>query len=421
MRCVIVKATSQFSFPRAAQITACLIAVTGVHAHADVVTDWSTIAYTTIVQSPGAGAVHYAIAQTAVYDAVNAIDGKHAVYAVDPAADANGASHDAAAIAAAYHTLVALFPAHATNLANSYSISLAAVPDGGAKAKGVALGSEVASSMVALRANDGRNAVVPYVFGSGPGVYQRTPPAFGNPVATNSSGITPFSLLSTSQFRAYGPPDLTSAVYTRDLEETRAYGSLNSSVRTPEQTDLARFHTENPNQLWGRNITRLVREQNLGTAGSARLLAALAVAQADATLACFDSKYHFNFWRPVTAIAAADADGNPATEADPSWLPVVNTPPHPEYPAAHGCVSAAIGKTLEYFTGHKRLKFTMDSVVTGTTRTYHGAEDLVREIINARVYGGMHFRNSSEHGAALGRQVAKWVARNEFRRVKKHF
>lgn len=384
----------------------------------NVVTDWSTIAYQSIVQTPGAGGVHYAIAQTAVYDAVNAIDGKYAVYAIDPTADTNGASQEAAAIAAAYHTLTALFPAQATTLGAAYANSLAALPDGAAKTKGVAVGAEVAASMIALRANDGRNAVVPYVFGSGPGVYQRTPPAFGNPVATNSSGVTPFSILSTSQFRAYGPPDLTSAIYTRDLEETRAYGALNSAVRTPEQTELARFHTENPNQFWGRNITRFVQEQHLGTAGSARLLAAIAVAQADATLACFDSKYHFNFWRPVTAIGAADTDDNPATAPDPSWLPVANTPPHPEYPAAHGCVGAAIGKTFEYFTGGKHVKFTLDSVVTGTTRSYHGAEDLVREIINARIYGGMHFRNSSEHGAVLGRSVAKWVARNEFRRVK---
>lgn len=387
-------------------------------ATADIVTDWSSIATTTVVtRGAPAGGVDFAIVHAAMYDAVNAIDGRHETYLVDPVAPTRGASPEAAAAAAAHRALVGLFPAQTAALDAAYAASLAPLPDGAAKALGIAVGEEVATRILEIRANDGRNVTVPYVFGSGPGVYQKTPPPYPptGPVNTFLPQVTPMTMLSPWQFRPYGPPGLGSVRYTRDLAEVRAYGSLTSTVRSEEQSEIARFHTENPNQFWGRNLSTLVASRNLGPARSARLLALLTFASADATIACFDAKYAYNFWRPVTAIQMADIDGNPATQADPAWAAFVPTPPHPEYPAAHGCVGAAVAQTLREYFGRKHLRFSFTSTVTATTHYYDSTDDLVREIIEARIYGGMHYRNSGQHGAALGKSVAKWTIEHALR------
>ncbi len=386
---------------------------------ADIVTDWTAVTTSAVVAgAPRAGAVEFAIVHAAMYDAVNAIDKSYEVYKVDPVAPTRGASTDAAAAAAAYQTLKGLFPAQATTLDAAYATSIATIPSGMAKARGIAIGEEVAARMLELRANDGRTAVVPYVFGTGAGVYQQTPAPYPptGPVNTFLPQVTPMVLLSPWQFRAYGPPGLSSARYTKDLQEVRAYGSLTSTVRTEEQSEIARFHTENPNQFWGRNLGNLAASRKLGTVRSARLMALLAFAQADAAIACFDSKYVYNFWRPVTAIQQADIDGNPATQADPSWVAYVGTPPHPEYPAAHGCVAGAVAATLASYFGTHQVRFQMNSLVTGTTHYYKTTDELVREVENARVYGGMHFRNSVEHGVRLGKAVAKWIEHNALER-----
>ena len=382
---------------------------------ADIVTDWSAIATTAVVtQGPPTTAVDFAIVHAAMYDAINAIDRRYETYKIDPVATTRGASPEAAVAAAAHRALVGLFPAQMTSLDAAYAASLATLPDGIAKARGIAVGEEVATGMLELRSNDGRKAVVPYVFGSGPGVYQQTPPPYPptGPVSTFLPGVTPMVLLTPWQFRAYGPPGLTSARYTRDLEEVRTFGSSTSTERTDAQTESARFHTENPNQFWGRNLGTFVASLNLGTLRSARLLTLLTFAEADAGIACFDSKYAYNFWRPVTAIHQADTDDNPASEADASWATIVPTPPHPEYPAAHGCVTGAVTQVLRDYFGTRRIRLTFTSTVTGTTHTFRSTDELVDEVINARVYGGMHFRNSVEHGIALGRKVGKYVADN---------
>lgn len=390
-----------------------LIVLPGIAA-ADIVTDWSLIATQAVVTKGGrAGAVEFAIVQAAVFDAVNSIDRRYAAYKVDRASLGRGASPEAAAAAAAHRALVGLFPEQSVTLDAAYASSLAKLPNDARKTRGIALGEEVASVILALRANDGRDAAVPpYVFGYGPGVYQQTTPfpPTGQPINTFLPGVTPMVISSPFTFRVYGPPGLTSARYTRDLAEVRKWGSLNSTVRTETQSEIARFHTENPNQFWGRNLSNFVASRNLGTAKSARLMALFAFAQADALIACFDAKYVYNFWRPSTAIQQADTDGNAATQADPAWVPYQNTPPHPEYPAAHGCVAGAVAQTMEDFFGPQRLKVVFDSTVTGLTHKYDYPDDLVDEIVDARVYGGMHFRNSVHHGAALGRSIAKWNA-----------
>jgi len=372
-------------------------------AAADIVTDWSLITTQAVVTKGGrAGAVDFAIVHAAMFDAVNAIGRRYEPYKIVPASPRIGASPEAAAAAAAHRALLTLFPEQAITLDAAYAASLATLPNDFSRARGIALGEEVAVAMVALRANDGRAAPAPvYVFGTGPGVYQATTPfpPNGQPVNTHASGIAPMVLASLGQFRAYGPPGLTSARYLRDLDEVRQYGSLTSTVRTEAQSEIGRFHTENPNQFWGRNLSNFVASRDLGTVRSARLMALFAFAQADAGNACFESKYTYSFWRPSTAIQ----------QTDPSWLPFVNTPPHPEYPAAHGCIAGAVAETMEAFFGGPRVRFSFNSTVTGGTHDFDRPGALVAEICDARVYGGMHFRNSVQHGAALGRAVAHYI------------
>jgi hypothetical protein len=393
-------------------------------AMADIVTDWTAVTTAAVVAGgPRASGVDFAIVHAAIYDAVNAIDGRYAIYKVDPAAPTEGASKEAAAATAAYQTLKGLFPAQSATFDTAYAASIATIPDGFAKSRGVTVGQEVAARMLELRSNDGRTApVAPYVFGSGPGVYQQTSPfpPTGQPVLTWMPAVTPMVLQSPWQFRSYGPPGLTSAQFVRDLAETRAYGSATSTVRTELQSEIARFHTENPNQFWGRNFGNFVASRKLGVAGSARLMALLSFGLADAAIACFDAKYTYNFWRPVTAIQQADSIGLPGITSDPTWMSYMSTPPHPEYPAAHGCVAGATSETIKDFFNTRHVKFQFDSTVTGMTHYYKTTDDLVREIVNARVYGGMHYRGSGEHGAQLGKKVADWIDATALRPRRKH-
>jgi hypothetical protein len=402
-----------------ASALACALALHALPAKADVVGDWNTTATTVILNKGAQASIHLAMVHVAIYDAVNSVDRRYSIYAVTPAT-AGGASKEAAAASAAYNLLRTLFPDQSAVLDPAFAASLAAVPDGAAETNGVAIGAEVAAGIVALRANDGRNAVVPYVFGSGPGVYQATPPAFASPVTPWVAKVTPFALQSPSQFRAYGPPDVTSAHYAADLNTVKSLGALNSTERTAQQTEIGRFHTENPTTFWTRNLREFAATRGLRVDESARLYAMLYVAFADSNIACWDSKFYFNFWRPVTAIPAAGSDGNAATEADAGWTPLATTPPHPEYPAAHGCVTGAIAETLRQFFGTKHLNMTFTSTVPGSVpHFYETTDDLVKEVQVARVYGGMHYPTSTVHGAILGRQVGRYLAQHYFQPVKR--
>jgi len=259
---------------------------------------------------------------------------------------------------------------------------------------------------------------VPYTFGSGPGVYQPTPPGFGPPITPYLRFVTPFALQRADQFRAYGPPDLTSAQYAADLNTVRELGAANSTKRTAVQTEIGRFHTEPPFTFWSRNVRTIAVERNLDTAQSARFFALVHVALADSLIGCWDSKYYYNFWRPVTAIVGADNDGNPATDADAAWLPLATTPPHPEYPAAHGCGAGAVTEALNGFFGTNELRMTFTSTVAGTLpHVFNSTKELRDEIMAARVYGGMHFPTSARHGVELGRNVGKWTVKHCFRPV----
>lgn len=396
---------------------ACALTIQTLPAQADVVSDWNATATTVVLNKGAQSAIHLAMVHVAIYDAVNSVDQRYRTYAITPTVPTKGASKEAAAASAAYNLLRTLFPDQAAVLDPAYTASLAAIPDGPAETKGVAIGAEVAAGIIALRANDGRTAVVPYVFGSGPGVYQATPPAFGSPVTPWVAKVTPFALERPSQFRAYGPPDVTSAHFAADFNTVKSLGALNSTTRTAEQTEIGRFHTENPTTFWTRNLRDFAATRALKVDQNARLFAMLYVAFADSSIACWDSKYYYNFWRPVTAIPAADSDDNPATEADATWAPLATTPPHPEYPAAHGCVSGAVAETLRQFFGTKQLDMTFTSTVPGSIpHFYKKTDDLVEEVQVARVYGGMHYPTSTLHGAILGRQVGRYIADNYFRK-----
>ena len=396
------------------------IALQPIAAVADVVSDWNATATTVSVSTGATAGVYLAMVHTAIYDAVNSIGRRYQVYAVTPTVDTRGASPEAAAASAAYHLLVTLFPGQAPVLDPAYAASLATIPDGAAEDKGVAIGAQVAAGIIALRADDGRNNVVPYVFGTGPGIYQATPPAFSSPVQPGLAKVRPLALKSPSQFRAYGPPDVTSRHYATDFNTVKTLGSLNSTQRTAEQTEIGLFHTENPTFFWTRNLRDLAATKRLGINDSARLFAMLYVAYADSIIACWDSKYYFNAWRPVTAIPAAASDDNPQTEADAAWQPLANTPAHPEYPAAHGCATGAVAEVLRQFFGTKHIKMTFTSTVPGSVpHRYDRTDELVEEVLVARVYGGMHFPTSTVHGSVMGRQVGRWVAKTQFQRVKR--
>ena len=391
------------------------------------VANWHAITESTVVatakKSPSVAFVYFAYVDVAMYDAVNSIGGRFKPFAVETHAP-RGASRDAAAATAAHDVLVHYFPAQASTLDADLAASLATIADGQAKTDGISVGKAVAAQWLALRTGDGLEAPVVYVWGHGPGIWEpvptypapppNTPPP---PVAPWQAKFKPFALLSADQFLADvpPPPSLTSATFTRDFNRTKDYGALDSSVRTPEQTEIGLFWTDNPAAQYSRALRALIASQSLDTASAARLGAMSFVALADAATACFNAKYHYAFWRPYTAIHDADTDGNPNTVADSNWIPLAVTPGHPEYPAAHGCVTAALMDTLTAYFDTEEMPYTVTSTVTGTTHSFNNFEDVVAEVDNARIYGGMHFHHSVKEGNRLGDRVADYMLRTQFR------
>jgi hypothetical protein len=394
-------------------------------ARADAVLDWNGYAANAIVgvaaQPPPRGLIRLAMVHVAIYDAVNAIEGyPFTPYAVTPEVT-TPASPEAATAAAAHDMLVALFPSQQADLDAKYAASLALIPDGPAKTNGISVGQQSAAGILLFRANDGRDAIVAYVPGSGPGVWIPTPPGFLAAQAPEVAYVRPFTLNSPSQFRAEEPPDLLSETWARDYNETKSLGAATGSTRTPEQTDLARFISDQPMLLWNRAWRGISVSQGLNLLSNARFFALLTTASSDSLIACWDSKFFYNFWRPVTAIRAGDTDGNPLTVPDPNWIGVVVTPNHPEYPAAHGCFSGASCETLTYFFGTDNFNFTMNSLVPGLiqpVRNYTSFSQALQDALDARVYGGMHFRNSTHKGAIIGKQVSHFATRHFFRPVR---
>jgi hypothetical protein len=400
-------------------------------ARADAVTDWNGYASNAIVgtagQSPQAGALSFAMVQGAVYDAVNAIDGRYRPYLAAPPANPWD-SEDAAAATAAFRVLVALLPAQLSTLQALYDASLASVPDGPAKAGGVAAGEAAAAAMLAARAGDGRGGAFTFVFGTAPGEWRPTPPTFALDPAPWVGNVRPFLVPSVDMLRTDGPNALTSGAYAEDFNEVKELGSRTSTTRTADQTEAAIFWQDNGIALWNRGFRALAASRGLRSADTARLLAMTNLAAADAVIGCWRDKYYWNFWRPITAIREAASDGNPATTADPAWTPLFDpatpqfgtplvTPGFPEHPSGHGCGSSAIVHTLQDFFGTDKVAFSLFSNRTRTTRSFDRFSAALEEVIDARVWAGIHFRTADVQGAVIGNKVAHWLRKHYFQAV----
>ena len=357
-----------------------------------------------------------AIFHLAVHDAVNGITGEYETYLSPPAPPAN-ASPQAAAIAAAHHALKQLFPGDAMILDERYANSLAA-HGLAADNPGIAFGSSAAAAILAVRAND-HSSAAQFAYDApqagAPGVWVRLNnapallPGWGN--------VTPFVLRTSSQFRPEAPPALDSEQYAKDYNEIKVIGVNSGSTRSATQSQIATFWRASPTAIWNPVLTQLVLTRNSTLSENARLYALFYLAAADASIACWEAKYHYNFWRPQLAIVNGEFDSNDETAGNGTWQPFVGTPPHPEYPSGHTSNSGAMAKILtsEFGDTHGAP---IVVTVSGITRQWGSLSEAIQEVIDARVYSGIHFRNSDEVGARMGRQVAQFVSKHALRRSK---
>ena len=388
-------------------------------AHADAVTDWNTHSVNALVttagQSPTVSTVHLAMVHGAVYDAVNSIDERYEPYLVKVRAR-RWYSQDAAAATAAYRLLVTLVPAQQPTLTQLYEASLASIGAGEAKQGGVQVGEIAAAAALAARTGDGRGGAYrfPAPAAPVPGEWRPVLPAFANDPAAWVKDVRPFLIRDPARYTDAAPLPLTSKAYAREFDEVKAIGSLHSTTRTADQTDQARFWAEGP-QPWTRAARQLATDRRLGASESARMFAMLYMTGADAAIATWTAKATWLFWRPITAIREAAADGNPDTAADTAWLPLINTPGYPDQPSGLSALSAAMAESLERVFG-RRVRFSVSSLSSNTTRSYRSFADAVDEVVDARVYSGIHFRKADVDGKALGRDVARDGLEREFER-----
>jgi hypothetical protein len=355
----------------------------------------------------------FAMVHGAMYDAVNAISGTpYQPYLVAPAAKGSE-SIDAAVATSAYQVLASAFPAQQADLQAKYDQSLAAIPDGTAKQGGIRVGAAAAAAMIAARQNDGAFGPQTFAVGNQPGQWRPTPPAFANDGGWVGF-VKPFMLPNGSMFRTAGPPALTSAAYAKDINEVKAIGAANSTTRTTDQTQAAIWWHDRRLGEW--EIKRqLVTTQHLTALPAARMFAMADIAEADADIGCFSEKFAWNRWRPITAIQLADTDGNPATVADPNWTPLLVTPPHPDYTSGHTCASAAVMLTLTYFFKKDNIPFSAYSADSGTRRYFSSFSQALAEVIEARIWGGIHTRAADVQGAKIGAQVVAYMIPRFFR------
>ena len=383
------------------------------------VTAWDAIgsqAFTAAALTPAEGHTIFAYVAIAVYDSVMAIHEEYQPFAVD--ADApDGASAEAAVAEAAHAILVHYLPAQRlTILDPALTASLAAIPDGQAKSDGTAVGEQVAAALIAMRADDGFRAAVTYTPPDPPipGVWIPTAPT--PPIGPYLGLMRPFALNSADQFRPAGPPDLQSSQWARDYDEVKTYGSSTSTARTAEQAVAARFWAEPPVQQARNSFRGFVLGHDLDVVQAARFMAMVSVVYADALIACFEAKYHFAFWRPITAIRAGDTDGNDATIGDPAWSTLLaGTPNHPEYPSAHSCITPAGGLVISRFLGTAEIDFTVPSLTGLGDRHYATAKDLREDVSDARVWGGIHYRTSVVDGARIATKTTNFVLARFFK------
>jgi hypothetical protein len=416
----------------ASAATVAALAVPSV-AQADVLNDWNVIAQNqalTLRPTAHGQTRGIAMVQGAVYDAVNALRPRYEPYLLDLAAlhARPFGSRKAAIATAAHHVLVEIAaPAQVAGLDSAYTATMATIPNGRVKNEGLRVGAAAAAAMLTARDDDGFIAPFSFVIGSDPGDWRPLTPTALDPDAWVSN-LTPFLIESPSQFRSAGPNALTSAAYAEEFAEVKEVGALNNSTRTADQTTAAIFWQAPPAALWNRLARDLSAEHDISVAKEARLLAMINLAAADGAIACWNEKYYWNFWRPRAAIQEAGTDGNPATVADPAWEPLFHpstattppliTPPFPEHPSGHGCVSGAVLHTLRAFFGTNDVAFDVHSGrFPGQPRHFGRFTRALQEIIDARVWGGIHFRTADVQGAVIGKKVARYMRRHYFQRV----
>lgn len=394
------------------------LAAQGTGARLDVFDEWNLQASRSIIVvagpvAPPVSAIQLAIVQLAVYNAVVAISGGYAPYrAAAPATP--GGSVEAAVATAAHDVLVALYAGQKAELDTKLAQSLATIPEGRAKMMGMAVGSRAAQDILRDRANDGRFSAVPYTPGTLVGMWEPSPPGFGAYAFPWIGQVKPFALRLPSQFRPLGPPPMESAKYAEEFNEVKRLGSIRSTVRTAEQRETGMFWTDQTAAQWNRALGVLARERGLSIPAKARLFAMVWTSVGDAAIGCWNAKSYYSFWRPIAAIRRAADDGNPATEADPTWEPLLATAAHPEYPSGHSCFTSATVAAIETFFGTRDVPVAVDSLVTNTTRRFARAEDALKEVIEARIYIGYHFRSADVDGATLGRSTARYILARYF-------
>ncbi len=381
-------------------VASLLLAAPIVDASADVVTDWNVKAGEIVVESklgtPPAIRV-MAVVQTAVHEAVTAV--------TDRSPAAAGASVEAAVAAANRVTLGKLLPAQQSSIETAYQAALAPVADGPAKAAGIAAGERAAAAVLARRADDGPLPAETYRPHAAAGYYVPT----AAPAASQWSKRKPWLMTDAAQFLPGPPPALTSDTWARDYNEVKALGARASKLRTAEQTEAARFWEYSLPPIYHGVVRSVAIQPGRDAARNARLYAAVTQAMDDAMIGIFEAKYHYNFWRPATAIRNGDIDGNDATERDAGWTPLIDAPMHPEYPSAHGILAAAVGAVLQADLGKGPIPVlgTTSPTAKGAARHWSSVDDFVAEVAQARIYEGIHFRTSTEVGAAMGRKIGE--------------
>ncbi|QLE56855.1 Ig-like domain-containing protein [Nostoc sp. TCL26-01] len=387
--------------------------------NSDVVLDWNTILLNAIYTdktAPPRASRNMAIAQTAVFDAINSITKNYQNYYFTGVAPV-GASPEAAAAAAAHRVLVNLYPGQITFFDAALTESLAEIPDGAAEDAGVIFGRTVADSILTLRGTDGSSTTVTYTPGTNPGDWIPTAPGFAPALLPQWGQVTPFGLTSGSQFRPEGPPALDSQQYTDDYNQVKDLGKKNSTTRTAEQTQIALFWADGggtftPPGHWNQIAQNVVASKGNSLVDNARIFALLDISIADAGIAAWDAKYHYNFWRPITAIQKGDTDGNPNTIADPNWTPLITTPPFPDYISGHSTFSGAATTILTALLGDN-VNFTVNSLgLPGVYRQFNSFSAAADEAAISRLYGGIHFNTANVDGLATGKLIGNYVLQN---------
>ena len=383
---------------------------------ADTIMDWNAKADAIAAEKQILPAPHsraLAMLHIAMFEAVNAVEHRYAPYKLTLSAD-RSTSKEAAAAAAAYDVLLAIYPDQKTRLDEALTASLSGIADPESRSKGIELGKQAAAGVLALRANDGSVAQENYRPSAKPGAYVPTiVPSFSTVGAT-----TPWVMTSGSQFRPEPPPALDSQTWTRDLNEIREIGARNSTKRTAEQTTIGRFWFLVGARTYNPIVRQAALAKNMDVVDCARLFALTSIAGNDALVAVFDAKYHYNLWRPITAIRNADITLNTATPREESWLPLGDTPMHPEYPCAHCITSATISTVLRNIVGDDFGEFSLtSSTAPGVTRKWTRLQDYSDEVSNARIYAGFHYRFSTEVGKEMGKKIGALTVATQLRGV----